>query len=125
MSTDTRALRGTLVGCGFFAANHLNAWRMVDGVEIVADRSPPVEGPRELCTLMGGVEQLASTGRARRRFRGERGLGVLAGPIGDLPENGLMGGEFGRARVGQDAGAAARAVAAPRGARDDRWRPGR
>lgn len=29
-------LRGTLVGCGFFAANHLNAWNDIAGVEIVA-----------------------------------------------------------------------------------------
>ena len=29
-------LRGTLIGCGFFAENHLNAWRELDGVEIVA-----------------------------------------------------------------------------------------
>lgn len=28
--------RGALIGCGFFAQNHLNAWREVDGVEIVA-----------------------------------------------------------------------------------------
>ena len=30
------ALRGTLIGCGFFAENHLNAWRELDGVELVA-----------------------------------------------------------------------------------------
>jgi predicted dehydrogenase len=29
-------LRGGLIGCGFFARNHLNAWRDVDGAEIVA-----------------------------------------------------------------------------------------
>ncbi len=29
-------LRGGLIGCGFFAANHLNAWRDVEGAEIVA-----------------------------------------------------------------------------------------
>ena len=35
-------LRGALIGCGFFAANHLNAWRDVEGAEIVAlcDRDP-------------------------------------------------------------------------------------
>lgn len=34
-------LRGALIGCGFFAINHLNAWRDVNGAEIVAicDRS--------------------------------------------------------------------------------------
>ena len=29
-------LRGTLVGCGFFAENHLNAWRELAGVNLVA-----------------------------------------------------------------------------------------
>jgi len=29
-------LRGGLVGCGYFAQNHLNAWREVRGAEIVA-----------------------------------------------------------------------------------------
>lgn len=30
------ALRGAVIGCGFFAANHLNGWRDVTGAEIVA-----------------------------------------------------------------------------------------
>jgi predicted dehydrogenase len=29
-------LRGVVIGCGFFAQNHLHAWRELDGVEIVA-----------------------------------------------------------------------------------------
>lgn len=35
-------LRGALIGCGFFAINHLHGWRDAEGVEIVAicDRSP-------------------------------------------------------------------------------------
>jgi predicted dehydrogenase len=35
-------LRGALIGCGFFAMNHLNGWRDVEGAEIVAlcDRDP-------------------------------------------------------------------------------------
>lgn len=35
-------LRGGMIGCGFFAANHLNAWADVPGAEIVAlaDRDP-------------------------------------------------------------------------------------
>jgi predicted dehydrogenase len=35
-------LRGALIGCGFFAGNHLNAWAEVQGAEIVAlcDRDP-------------------------------------------------------------------------------------
>ena len=31
-----KPLRGVLVGCGFFAANHLHAWADLDGVEIAA-----------------------------------------------------------------------------------------
>lgn len=36
------ALRGALIGCGFFSINHLHAWRDVNGAEIVAicDRDP-------------------------------------------------------------------------------------
>ncbi|MFQ5974260.1 MAG: Gfo/Idh/MocA family protein, partial [Alphaproteobacteria bacterium] len=34
MSSDT--LRGGLIGCGFFAQNHLHAWRDVAGAELVA-----------------------------------------------------------------------------------------
>ncbi|MBP7001612.1 Gfo/Idh/MocA family oxidoreductase [Amaricoccus sp.] len=35
-------LRGGMIGCGFFAANHLNAWAGIAGAEIVAlcDRDP-------------------------------------------------------------------------------------
>jgi predicted dehydrogenase len=35
-------LKGALIGCGFFAQNHLHAWRDIDGTEIVAlcDRDP-------------------------------------------------------------------------------------
>jgi len=29
-------LRGALIGCGFFAQNHLHAWREIDGVRLVA-----------------------------------------------------------------------------------------
>lgn len=35
-------LKGAIIGCGFFADNHLNAWRDIEGAEIVAacDRDP-------------------------------------------------------------------------------------
>ncbi len=35
-------LRGGLIGCGFFAVNHLHAWREIEGADIVAicDRDP-------------------------------------------------------------------------------------
>ena len=32
----TRQLRGAVIGCGFFAQNHLNGWADIEGVEIVA-----------------------------------------------------------------------------------------
>ena len=43
------ALRGGLIGCGFFAQNHLHAWQDVEGAEIVA-----------LCDRDGG--RLAASG---------------------------------------------------------------
>lgn len=35
-------MKGALIGCGFFAQNHLHAWRDIEGVDIVAlcDRDP-------------------------------------------------------------------------------------
>ena len=44
-------LRGALIGCGFFAANHLHAWREIEDAEIVA-----------LCDTDAG--RLAATGAA-------------------------------------------------------------
>jgi predicted dehydrogenase len=32
----TQRLRGTVIGCGFFAENHLNGWASIPGVELVA-----------------------------------------------------------------------------------------
>ena len=29
-------MKGALIGCGFFAQNHLHAWRDIVGVEIIA-----------------------------------------------------------------------------------------
>ena len=44
-------LRGALIGCGFFAYNHLHAWRQLPGVEIVAlcdkDEQRLVDAARE------------------------------------------------------------------------------
>jgi predicted dehydrogenase len=36
MNSPSKKLRGALIGCGFFSRNHLNAWRDIEGVEIVA-----------------------------------------------------------------------------------------
>ena len=32
----TQRLRGTVIGCGFFAENHLNAWASIQDIELVA-----------------------------------------------------------------------------------------
>ena len=32
----TRELRGALIGCGFFASNHLHAWQEIDGARYIA-----------------------------------------------------------------------------------------
>jgi len=34
--TSAPTLRGAQIGCGFFAQNHLHAWRQIDGADIVA-----------------------------------------------------------------------------------------
>lgn len=41
-----RQLRGGLIGCGYFARNHLNGWRETEGAEIVSlcDRDPQTLG---------------------------------------------------------------------------------
>lgn len=31
-----KTLRGAVIGCGFFAANHLNSWRQIEDVDLVA-----------------------------------------------------------------------------------------
>ena len=36
MSSALTTLRGALIGCGFFARNHLHAWQQLSGVQIVA-----------------------------------------------------------------------------------------
>lgn len=35
-NNETERLRGAVVGCGFFAQNHLNAWQEVGEADIVA-----------------------------------------------------------------------------------------
>ena len=36
MASTSSHLRGALIGCGFFARNHLHAWQQLEGVDIVA-----------------------------------------------------------------------------------------
>src|SRR5271154_4227839 len=35
-NTENRTLRAAIVGCGYFATNHLTAWKHLEGVEIAA-----------------------------------------------------------------------------------------
>jgi D-apiose dehydrogenase len=62
-------LRGAVIGCGFFAAHQLNAWRAIEGAEIIAlcdlDRERLVETGRRF-----GVERLYPD--AALLFAGER-----------------------------------------------------
>jgi predicted dehydrogenase len=46
-------LRGGVIGCGFFARNHLNGWREVQGAEIVAVCDPDVSRARAYAAEWG------------------------------------------------------------------------
>ena len=55
-------LRGAIVGCGFFAQFHLDAWRRLDGVELVAACDPDLEraaaaAPRSYRTMEEMLER--------------------------------------------------------------------
>src|SRR5258708_19460735 len=56
-NSDARTFRGALVGCGFFARNHLHAWRETEGAGIVplcdADRDRLEAGVKDF-----GLERL-------------------------------------------------------------------
>jgi len=53
MSGAARILRGALIGCGFFARNHLHAWAQLEGVEIVALCDANPERLAETAALFG------------------------------------------------------------------------
>lgn len=50
-----RPLRGTLVGCGFFAENHLNAWQGLPGVDLVAVCDLDGDKARAAAQRFGGI----------------------------------------------------------------------
>jgi predicted dehydrogenase len=52
-------LRGGMIGCGFFAQNHMNGWQEVDGVKIVAVCDADIERARAFARRFG-----IDTGRA-------------------------------------------------------------
>ena len=49
-------LRGGLIGCGFFAVNHLHAWREIEGAEFM----PRVVHPELAIYKQAAVERLAA-----------------------------------------------------------------
>ena len=44
---ELRELRGGLIGCGFFAQNHLHAWGEIDGVKLVATCDLDIQKARQ------------------------------------------------------------------------------
>ncbi len=61
MTNDrSRPLHGALIGCGFFARNHLHAWAQIDGVEIVALCDANAERLAEASALFGISKVYAS-----------------------------------------------------------------
>ena len=54
----TERLRGTVIGCGFFAENHLNAWASMPDVELVAVKFPDTVEVR----LIGSCQSCPSSG---------------------------------------------------------------
>lgn len=56
-----RTLRGALVGCGFFAENHLNAWKGLPGVELVAVCDLDGDKARSAAARFGGIRAYTDT----------------------------------------------------------------
>jgi len=48
---SNQELRGAVIGCGYFARNHLHAWQEVDGARIVALADRRIERARELAAV--------------------------------------------------------------------------
>jgi D-apiose dehydrogenase len=48
-------IRAALIGCGFFARNHMNAWRDIDGVEIVAVCDKDEAKARDFASAFGAI----------------------------------------------------------------------
>jgi len=64
------ALRGALIGCGFFAQNHLHAWHEIEGVRLVAVCDREIEKARRAGAEFGvaGVYADAAQMFARERL---------------------------------------------------------
>ena len=53
--TARPTLRGAVIGCGWFAMNHLHAWKAIDGVDIVALCDPDAARVAEARHVCGNV----------------------------------------------------------------------
>jgi len=53
--TEQKSQRVAVVGCGFFAQNHIQAWRSLEGAELVAVCDTQPERARDAAQLAGGV----------------------------------------------------------------------
>ena len=62
-------LRGALIGCGFFAQNHLHAWRDISGVRLVAVCDSDLQKARKASIDFGGPQAYAD---AAELFEHER-----------------------------------------------------
>lgn len=60
MNPETPPLRAALIGCGFFARNHLHAWRQLEGVEIVALCDADAQRLAETAAMFGIARTYAS-----------------------------------------------------------------
>ena len=72
-ASPVTGFRGVLIGCGFFADNHLRAWHEIEGATIVAvcDRD---RGKAEAAALKHGIARIYDDAEAM--------LVSLAGPAG-------------------------------------------
>lgn len=68
-------LKGALIGCGFFAQNHLHAWRDVDDAKIVAlcdcDEKRHSERPICVAGATGQCQEVAERFTVDRRRDGK------------------------------------------------------
>ena len=67
-ASPVTGFRGVLIGCGFFADNHLHAWHEIEGATIVAvcDRD---RGKAEAAALKHGIARVYDDAEARRKSR--------------------------------------------------------
>lgn len=65
----TERLRGTVIGCGFFAQNHLNGWASIPGVELVAVCDLDPEKAAEAADRFGATKHYTDAAAMLRELR--------------------------------------------------------